>query len=356
MSFCVQTRQQRLSQRHCVIAADGKQEPDPDLTPPKLDTMQDFLDAVRASGLVGLGGAGFPTCVKLCPPPGKRCDYLIVNGAECEPYLCADFRLMLERADRVRTGIEILRKILGGCAVRLAVEANKPEAVAALERAFADIAGDVEIVVLPVLYPQGSEKHQIYATVGRVVPEPPALPIDVGCVVENVSTVAAVADAVEHGTRLLSRVTTVSGDAVREPKNVEAPLGTKYADLVAFCGGLKDGVRKIVSGGPMMGFTVPDLGLATTKTTSGLLALTGRRVFQYVSQPCINCGRCVRACPMNLNPALIGQAVEADDLACAARAHVAVCIECGACTFVCPAYRPLTQLCRRAKAALRKKP
>ena len=317
---------------------------------------EDLFARIDAAGICGMGGAGFPTCVKLCPPPGKRCDYLIVNGAECEPYLCADFRLMLERADRVRTGVEILRKILGGCAVRLAVEANKPEAIAALEKAFADIDGDVEIVVLPVLYPQGSEKHQIYATVGRVVPEPPALPIDVGCVVENVSTVAAVADAVEHGTRLLSRVTTVSGDAVREPKNVEAPLGTKYADLVAFCGGVKEPPAKVVSGGTMMGFAVPGLEIATTKTTSGLLLLSRRRVFQYVSQPCINCGRCVRACPMNLNPALIGQAVEADDLACAARAHVAVCIECGACTFVCPAYRPLTQLCRRAKAALRKKP
>ena len=317
---------------------------------------EDLFARIDAAGICGMGGAGFPTCVKLCPPPGKRCDYLIVNGAECEPYLCADFRLMLERADRVRTGVEILRKILGGCAVRLAVEANKPEAVAALEKAFADIDGDVEIVVLPVLYPQGSEKHQIYATVGRVVPEPPALPIDVGCVVENVSTVAAVADAVEHGTLLLSRVTTVSGDAVREPKNVEAPLGTKYADLVAFCGGLKEPPAKVVSGGTMMGFAVPGLEIATTKTTSGLLLLSRRRVFQYVSQPCINCGRCVRACPMNLNPALIGRAVEADDLACAARAHVAVCIECGACTFVCPAYRPLTQLCRRAKAALRKKP
>ncbi len=317
---------------------------------------EDLFARIDAAGICGMGGAGFPTCVKLCPPPGKRCDYLIVNGAECEPYLCADFRLMLERADRVRTGVEILRKILGGCAVRLAVEANKPEAIAALEKAFADIDGDVEIVVLPVLYPQGSEKHQIYATVGRVVPEPPALPIDVGCVVENVSTVAAVADAVEHGTPLLSRVTTVSGDAVREPKNVEAPLGTKYADLVAFCGGVKEPPAKVVSGGTMMGFAVPGLEIATTKTTSGLLLLSRRRVFQYVSQPCINCGRCVRACPMNLNPALIGRAVEADDLACAARAHVAVCIECGACTFVCPAYRPLTQLCRRAKAALRKKP
>ena len=316
-------------------------------------TKETLLARIDEAGICGMGGAGFPSCVKLNPPPNKRCEYLIVNGAECEPYLCADFRLMLERADRVRTGVEILRKILGGCAVRIAVEANKPEAIAALERAFADIDGNVEIVVLPVLYPQGSEKHQIYATVGRIVPEPPALPIDVGCVVENVGTVAAVADAVEKGTILLSRVTTVSGDAVREPKNVEAPLGTKYADLVAFCGGETESPAKVISGGTMMGFAVPSLEIATTKTTSGLLLLSRRRVFQYSSQACINCGRCVRACPMGLNAAEIAKAVEADDIASAEAAHVMNCIECGACTFGCPAYRPITQFCRRAKATIR---
>lgn len=326
-------------------------------TLPPLDwraaTKEELRARIDEAGLCGMGGAGFPTCVKLSPPPNKRCEYLIVNGAECEPYLCADFRLMLERADRVRVGVEILRKILGGCAVRVAVEANKPEAIAALERAFADIDGNVEIVVLPVLYPQGSEKHQIYATVGRVVPEPPALPIDVGCVVENVGTVAAVADAVEKGTILLSRVTTVSGDAVREPKNVEAPLGTKYADLVAFCGGESESPAKVISGGTMMGFAVPSLELATTKTTSGLLLLSRRRVFQYSSQACINCGRCVRACPMGLNAAEIAKAVEANDIASAEASHVMSCIECGACTFGCPAYRPITQSCRRAKASIR---
>ena len=326
-------------------------------TLPPLDwraaTKEDLLARVNDAGVCGMGGAGFPTSVKLNPPPNKRCEYLIVNGAECEPYLCADFRFMLERADRVRLGVEILRKILGGCAVRIAVEANKPEAIAALETAFADIDGNVEIVVLPVLYPQGSEKHQIYATVGRVVPEPPALPIDVGCVVENVGTVAAVADAVEKGQILLSRVTTVSGDAVREPKNVEAPLGTKYADLVAFCGGESELPAKVISGGTMMGFAVPSLEIATTKTTSGLLLLSKRRVFQYSSQACINCGRCVRACPMGLNAAEIAKAVEANDIASAEAAHVMSCIECGACTFGCPAYRPITQSCRRAKNSIR---
>lgn len=342
--------------------APAPDEPSPNLKPETLNlkpldwrsaSREDLLARVNDAGICGMGGAGFPTSVKLNPPPNKRCEYLIVNGAECEPYLCADFRLMLERADRVRVGVEILRKILGGCAVRIAIEANKPEAIAALERAFADIEGNVEIVVLPVLYPQGSEKHQIYATVGRVVPEPPALPIDVGCVVENVGTVAAVADAVEKGQILLSRVTTVSGDAVAEPKNVEAPLGTKYADLVAFCGGETEPPAKVISGGTMMGFAVPSLEIATTKTTSGLLLLSRRRVFQYSSQACINCGRCVRACPMNLNVAEIAKAVEADDIRSAEVAHVMSCIECGACTFECPAYRPLTQFCRRAKASIR---
>ena len=313
----------------------------------------ELLKRVEEAGICGMGGAGFPTSVKLNPPPNKRCEYLILNGAECEPYLTADCRLMMERADRIRVGVEIMRKVLGGPAVRIAIEANKPEAIAAMEKAFADIEGNVEIVVLPVLYPQGSEKHQIFATVGRVVPEPPALPIDVGCVVENVGTVAAIADAVEKGKILLSRVTTVSGDAVVEPKNVEAPLGTKYADLVAFCGGEKEPPAKVLSGGTMMGFAVSTLEIGTTKTTSGLLLLSKKRVVQYTSQACINCGRCVRACPMNLNPADIAKAVEANDIRSAEDAHVMTCIECGACTFGCPAHRTITQLCRRAKASIR---
>lgn len=331
--------------------------PTPNYQLPVLDwrsaTREELLKRVEEAGICGMGGAGFPTAVKLNPPPNKRCEYLILNGAECEPYLTADCRLMMERADRIRVGVEIMRKVLGGPAVRIAVEANKPEAIAALEKAFADIEGNVEIVVLPVLYPQGSEKHQIYATVGRVVPEPPALPIDVGCVVENVGTVAAIADAVEKGKILLSRVTTISGDAVAEPKNVEAPLGTKYADLVAFCGGAKEPPAKVLSGGTMMGFAVSTLAIGTTKTTSGLLLLSKQRVVQYTSQACINCGRCVRACPMNLNPAEISKAVEANDIKAAEDAHVMTCIECGACSFECPAHRAITQHCRRAKASIR---
>ncbi len=326
-------------------------------TLPPLDwrtaTREEILKRIEEAGICGMGGAGFPSAVKLNPPPGKRCEYLILNGAECEPYLTADFRVMLERADRIRVGVEIMRKILGGPAVRIAVEANKPEAIAALEKAFADIEGNVEIVVLPVLYPQGSEKHQIYATVGRIVPEPPALPIDVGCVVENVGTVAAIADAVEAGLPLVERVTTVSGDAVVSPKNVLAPVGAYYRDLVAFCGGTKEPPAKVISGGTMMGFAVPNLDVATTKTTSGLLLLSKKSVFQYASGACINCGRCVRACPMKLNPAEISKSVEADDMKGAEDCHVMTCIECGACAFSCPSRRPIVQFCRRAKNSIR---
>ena len=339
-----------------AAAPDGA-APTPGPVLPPLDwkaaSRDDLLRRVEEAGICGMGGAGFPTAVKLNPPTGKRCEYLILNGAECEPYLCADHQVMVERADRIRLGVEIMRKILGQCAVRIAVEANKPDAIAALERAFADIDGNVEIVVLPVLYPQGSEKHQIFATVGRVVPEPPALPIDVGCVVENVGTVAAIADAVERGEPLLTRVTTVSGDAVAEPKNILAPCGTKYSDLVAFCGGEKVPPAKVISGGTMMGFAVSTLDIATTRTTSGLLLLSPKRVFQYASGACINCGRCLRACPMGLNPALISKAVDAGDMKTAENAHVMDCIECGACSFGCPAYRTITQSCRRAKASIR---
>ena len=319
----------------------------------KAASREELLKRVEEAGICGMGGAGFPTAVKLNPPPGKRCEYLVLNGAECEPYLTADYRVMLERAPRIRLGVEIMRKILGMPAVRIAIEANKPEAIAAMEKAFADIEGNVEIVVLPALYPQGSEKHQIFATVGRVVPEPPALPIDVGCVVENIGTVAAIADAVEKGEPLLARVTTVSGDAVATPKNILAPSGTKYSDLVAFCGGEKEPPAKVISGGTMMGFAVSTLGIGTTKTTSGLLLLSKRRVFQYASGACINCGRCLRACPMNLNPAFISKAVDANDVKAAEDAHVMDCIECGACSFGCPAYRTITQSCRRAKASIR---
>ena len=339
-----------------VIETDADQAATPEMRMPALDwrtAPRETLTArIADAGVCGMGGAGFPTSVKLTPRADRGCGILVLNGAECEPYLSADDRVMREHADRIRIGVEIMRRVLGGAAVRIAVEANKPEAVDALARAFADVDGDVEVVVLPVRYPQGSEKHLVYAVTGRLV-APGALPISVGCIVENVATVAAIADAVCDGLPLTSRVTTVAGDGVARPGNVLAPVGTSYAELVAFCGGEKPGVRKVVSGGTMMGFTVPDLDIPTTKTTSGVLLLTGARVFQYASTPCINCGRCLRACPMRLNPAAISRAVESNDIAAAESLGTMNCVECGACAFGCPAYRSLTHLCRRGKNAIR---
>jgi electron transport complex protein RnfC len=216
-----------------------------------------------------------------------------------------------------------------------------------MEKAFADIDGNVEIVVLPVLYPQGSEKHQIYATVGRVVPEG-GLPIAVGCVVENVGTAAAIAEAVMDGMPLIRRVTTVSGDAVATPKNILAPVGTRYADLIAFAGGEKVPPAKIISGGTMMGFNVSSTEIGTTKTTSGLLLLSHARVFQYSSQPCINCGRCVEACPEQLVPSKLADYAEHKQFDLFEKWYGLECVECGSCSFGCPARRHLAQSIKSA--------
>ena len=306
---------------------------------------------VGEAGIVGMGGAGFPTKVKLSPPAAKPIDTLILNGAECEPYLTSDHRMMLERADGIRRGAEIIRAILGAKALRVAIEDNKPDAIAAMEKAFEGIGGDVEIVVLKTSYPQGAEKQQIYSVTGREVPRG-GLPMDIGCVVENVSTAYAVFDAVVNGQPLTHRVISVTGDAIASPSNLLVPNGTSYADLIAACGGVKGKAAKVISGGPMMGFAVNALNVPTGKTTSGVVLLTAARVTGYTSQACISCGRCVESCPMRLIPSEISQCVEADDIDGAEQACIMDCIECGSCAHVCPAHRPLTQHCRRGKAVI----
>ena len=306
---------------------------------------------VAEAGIVGMGGAGFPTHVKLAPPGDKPIDTVILNGAECEPFLNSDNRLLIERAAQVWEGCQIIRHILGAATLCVAIEDNKREAAAALFAAMKAAPGDNQIHILKTRYPQGSEKQQIYSVTGRTVPMG-GLPMDVGCVVENAGTAYAIWDAVVNGRPLTARAITVAGDAVNTPANWFAPVGTVFAELVAASGGVRADLAKLIAGGPLMGFALPSLEVAMGKTSSGLLLFSRARVAPYRSQACINCGRCVEACPLRLMPTELSQAVEADDIDEAERRRVMDCFECGACAYVCPARRPLVQHMRRAKAII----
>jgi len=257
--------------------------------------------------------------------------------------------MMLEKAQGIWEGARIIRHILGAKTVRIAIEDNKPDAIKAMEAVIADDSGDVAVVALPTEYPQGAEKQQIYACTGREVPSG-GLPMAVGCVVENVGTAYAIYDAVINGKPLTERVTTVTGNPVVTPSNVMARVGTSYAAMIDFCGGTKGEPCKVVSGGPMMGMAQHSTDAATTKTTSGLLLLESAKVTEYTSLPCISCGRCVHACPMNLLPCELSQMLEAEDYETAQELNVMDCIECGCCAYVCPSHRPLTQHMRQGKA------
>ena len=282
------------------------------------------------------------------PPPDKRIDTLIINGAECEPYLTADYRLMLEQADDIAEGIDVIRTILGAEHVIFAIEDNKPEALPGLERALAALDGDVQLAVMATKYPQGAEKQQIFTVSGREVPSG-GLPMDVGMVVENVSTAIAVRDAVVRGLPLIERVTTITGSSVNSPRNLRTRLGASYAHLLDLAGGTSCVPAKVISGGPMMGFAQASLETATTKTTSGILLLSAAEVVAYDSTPCISCGRCVAGCPMQLVPSELSQMLESEDYETAEAWNVLDCIECGCCSFDCPAHRPLVQHMRRGK-------
>ncbi len=320
----------------------------PDWTSEQPSTL---IGLVAAAGIVGMGGAGFPTHVKINPPPAKKIDTLIINGAECEPYLTADHRLMVEQPQTIWQGIRILRHILRGPRIRVAIEDNKPDAIRALTDAMKEADDEVAIVVLPTAYPMGAEKQLIYSILGREVPSG-GLPSDVGALVENVATCAAVFDAVVHGRPLTHRVVTVSGSLVQRPANVLAPIGARFSDLIAFCGGLRATGGKLICGGPMMGVAHVDASTPVGKTVSGILALSRRELAFYETHPCIACGRCVRACPMALLPCTISIAVEAKQFDEAERLHVMDCIECGCCAYVCPAHRPMVQFMRQGKAQI----
>lgn len=308
-----------------------------------------IVEQVAKMGIVGMGGAGFPTHVKLSPPPNKTVDTLILNGAECEPYLTSDHRLMVEQPERIWQGATIIRHALKAARVCVAIEDNKPDAIKAMEKAMTGSDDGVELVILKTEYPQGAEKQLIESVLGREVPSG-GLPMDVGALVENVATAAAIRDAVVDGRPLIDRVLTVTGECIASPANLLAPIGTRLADLVENCGGFSAPTGKIISGGPMMGIAVDSLEPGTAKTTSGLLFPSVSSVAFFQSHPCISCGRCVSACPMRLMPCTLSEIVEAENYADAEAWNVLDCIECGSCAFECPAYRPLVHLMKQGKA------
>jgi electron transport complex protein RnfC len=311
----------------------------------------DLRKRVKSAGIVGVGGAGFPTHVKLSPPPEAKVDTLIINGVECEPYLTTDHRLMLEQPEEIIEGIMILLTILGIKNCHIGIEANKLDAVEVLRKAIGDKgARDFKIVVDPleVKYPQGSEKQLIESITGRKVPGF-GLPFDVGVVVQNVGTTKAIYDAVALNKPLYEKVITITGKGIQRPANLRVRIGTRLSDIVNYLGGTKPDLARIVIGGPMMGFAVSSLEIPVTKTTSGILFLTKDEIDTRPHNHCIRCGWCLEACPMGLQPNDIGIYVEAGKAEDTSQFGVFECFECGCCAFVCPAKRPLVQFIRLAK-------
>ena len=311
----------------------------------------ELLARVHDGGIIGIGGAGFPTHVKLKPPANTPVDTLVLNGAECEPYITADHRAMLEHTAEVVEGARILLKILGIRECHIGIENNKPDAIKAMTEAAARVSGaeaDIRVRTLQVKYPQGSEKQLIQAVTGRKVPAM-ALPSAVGVVVQNVSTAKAVYDAVACGKPLYEKVITVAGKGIGRPANLLVKVGTRLKDIVEYLGGLQPGLCKIVLGGPMMGFAVSSLEVPVTKTTSAVLFLTREEIDTRPHSQCIRCGWCLEACPMGLEPKEIAIHVEAGRAEATEPFGVFECFECGSCAYVCPAKRPLVQFIRLAK-------
>lgn len=336
-----------------VIENDGKEEwtplkdnPDYVSLPPEV-----LKEKVKAAGIVGMGGATFPTVVKLSPPKEKKVDAVLINGAECEPYLTADYRLMVERPKEVIEGLKVLMRILGVDKGYVGIENNKPDAVAKMKEAAS--GSGIEVLALKVKYPQGAEKMLIKAILGREVP-PRALPMDVGVVVQNVGTALAIYEAARFGKPLIERVVTVTGEGITEPKNLMVRIGTKISELIEECGGFKGGEGKVISGGPMMGFALSSLDVAVIKGTSGILVLPADQVFHADKfGPCIRCGRCIEACAMGLTPSMLSVLAERGFYEEAKDYNLFDCFECGSCTYVCPSKRPIVQLVRLAKSMVK---
>lgn len=305
---------------------------------------------IQDAGLAGLGGATFPTHVKLKPPEDKKIDVALLNGVECEPYLTADHRLMLEYPADIIRGFRIIMKILGVKRGIIGIEKNKKDAAEVMKKQIAG-EGDMEVMVLPVKYPQGAEKQLIKAALNREVPSG-GLPMDIGAVVQNVGTAKAIYDAVSSCRPLTERVVTVTGPGIKEPKNLLIPIGTHYQDIIDFCGGLTEKAAKIIMGGPMMGIAQPNLKVPVIKGTSGILVLEGKQAHLPFEEPCINCGRCVEVCPSHLLPTTLQRLVYHERFEEAGKLHLMDCIECGSCSYICPANRYLVQSIRHGKRQL----
>ncbi len=338
-----------------IIESDGQMTPDPAIAPPKADDIDGFIAAVRESGLVGLGGAGFPTAVKLDAEKKGLIDQIVINGAECEPYITSDTLTMMDKADKVKAGVALLEKFISAKNIAIGIESNKPECIAKLTELFADDE-KVTVIPLPSTYPQGAEKILIHNTTGRVVPEG-KLPADVGCLVMNVTSVAFLAEYFETGMPLVEKCVTVDGSAIKNPMNVICPIGTSIEKVIEFTGGYKSEPGKIMYGGPMMGIAVYSTEYPIMKNNNAVVAFNKKDSKLPPSRNCIHCGRCVSACPMGLNPTLFARAMKVEDAAeRAARldeAKLMLCMECGCCSFVCPSVRPLVENNRLAKAELR---
>lgn len=319
-------------------------EQHPELTP------EEIVNRIKAAGVVGMGGACFPTFVKLCPPPGAKPECVIINGVECEPYITSDYRLMMEKGDELIEGVKIL---MAGAKVNkgyIGIEDNKPAAIELLANKLQEKGIDnIEVVPLAKKYPQGGEKQLVDAVIGRQVPAPPAIPVNVGAIVQNAGTAVAVYEAVMKHKPLFERYTTVTGKKLAKPSNFLVRMGTSFGELIDLCGGLPEGENKVLAGGPMMGKAVNSLDVPVGKGQNSVTILTDDDAHRQAAQPCIRCAKCVSACPMGLEPFLLatGSALKKWDLL--EKEMITSCIECGSCQFTCPAHRPMLDNIRLGK-------
>ena len=335
-----------------VIESDGAMTLDESLTPPVVNNKQDLVAAIKESGIVGLGGAGFPTHVKFDVDP-QRIEYLLINGAECEPYVTSDTVTMLTRSDDMSYALKELNRCLGIKQAIIGIENNKKDAISVMKDMAASITElSVKVESLPSVYPQGGEKVLVYHTTGRKIPTN-KLPIDVGCVVINCTTLASIGAFLKTGMPLVEKCVTVDGGAVNTPQNVIAPIGTAIEDLFKFCGGLVEEPEKLIYGGPMMGITVTGTDSPVLKNTNAVLALTKKEAKLPKTTACIRCGACINTCPFSLSPAAIARAYDKRDAEALCELSVDTCMECGCCSFVCPANRPLVHKNKLSKQFIR---